>query len=268
MIDKALQSIQRSHDHISHFKKKLGNIEGLYRHHKALARQDQQSLPLSTGAVSSLAQHVVASQLTSLKAASGVHQLSVDNGRRDEAVLMPEAGLPGVTSPRSIPTTPHARHRSCRNGSSIEFVESQETKLSQIIESMHKERPTAIRRKLKLFNSLEPLSEGGEERRRKQLSGNAADLLNEVRQVAEQERVDRRNRNRRQGKVYLGLLDRLHVRQKPPSPAELSFIEIIRRVLEAGGVVGQESALMIRQVLGNQAAQIEEMLEVIVKAGS
>jgi hypothetical protein len=98
-VNSSLDKAQGTHDNISRFNQRLGSIDALYEHHKAL--QDQQYLAMSSSA------------------------------SKGKSTIIPQGCI--------------------RNGSSIEVVESQET--NQIIKSMQEERPTSIRRGLRLLSS-------------------------------------------------------------------------------------------------------------------
>jgi hypothetical protein len=248
--NKAIEAIKRTQAHFASFNKKIANIKTIFQNRSLRGNgvpkaRHMTVIPGSSGysAVDTI-QTIKSFQATT-------HPTKPKDTTAHKPTSLPAKDY--VSTPSGFSTN---RTKDSRLGDAKEFdaVESQETKLSQIVESMLEERPTSIRRKQKHFSA--DLDQHGR-------PGSTTRVLIEVRQVAEQERLDRHRLNIKQGHMYRQLLDKVIVRTKPPNPAELRVIEMVRRILESGEVVGQGSIEHIRGVIGSKVTEVEGVLKLL-----
>jgi hypothetical protein len=146
------------------------------------------------------------------------------------------------------------RHKSVGDESSFGTVEYQEAKLSSIVQSIKEEQPSSMRRKVRLLTTDSEQLVG---------SINVARLLNEVRQVAEHERWEKHRHNIQQADIYQSLIESLRQRKTPLNSTELALVEIVRRMLELGEVIGLDLIQHIRRALGRRSSQADEVFELL-----
>jgi hypothetical protein len=247
---KAFEAIKRTHEHFTAFKKKIDNIETIFKNRSLGGNRDRRArhmsvLPGSSGY--SAARQV--RTINSFQAAPHPTKQTMATAHGPTSHQVTNY----VSTPSGFSTQ---RTRNSRLGDAKEFdaVECQETKLSQIVDSMLGERPTSMRRKQRLFSA--DIDQPG-------MLGSTTRGLNEVRQVAEQERWDKHRLNLKQGHMYRQLLDKIMTRKRPQNPAELNVIEIVRMLLESGEVVGQGTIEHITRVVGSKGTEVEGVLRLL-----
>jgi hypothetical protein len=239
-VDRAMKSIQRTQEHIISFKKKIEavkpSMEGRRRMSRISAAQSM-SFEFSFGRKRGVSEDKTGGVRTDL------YRRTTEIADRLEKLHL-------VTIPATKPVK--VRHRSEAAQKYVSNVASEENKLKRIVESILEERPVAIKRKLRLLSKDIDL-----------LVGSAiSKMLENARDIAEQERWDKRRLNLKQAEIYQNLLDGMRQR-KSPIWTELAVVEIIRRVLENGEIISHESIQLIREVLGSKSSQVEEVLELL-----
>lgn len=238
-VDRAMKSIQRTQEHIISFKKKIETVKQSMEGRRRMSRiSAAQSFEFSLGRKRGVSEDK-----------TGV--VRTDLYRRTTETVDRLEKLHLVTVPATKPVK--VRHRSEAVQKYVSNVASEENKLKRIVESILEERPVAIKRKLRLLSKDIDL-----------LVGSAiSKMLENAREIAEQERWDKRRLNLKQAEIYQNLLDGMRQR-KSPIWTELAVVEIIRRVLENGEIISHESIQLIREVLGSKSSQVEEVLELLV----
>mmetsp|Transcript_26389 Transcript_26389/g.47385 ORF Transcript_26389/g.47385 Transcript_26389/m.47385 type:complete len:463 (+) Transcript_26389:2243-3631(+) len=263
-VEKALKSVKRTMEHITSFKKKMENMQQLFRVHNTPANYSRRNaIRRMTMPPAKLASIIIS--VTSDPNVSSSHHKTTDHvehakgGATNRSSETPKSSrlkpqVPQfVTSPRGV-STPRSRNLSCGEPHFDVTIDSEEKKLSKIVESITEERPTTIRRKQRLMSyDIEQLL----------ATANAEKLLDDIRVTAENERQAKRMLNKKQADMYRRLLEKIFNRKVTPNATEVAVVEAIRRVIESGEIIDGDSIEMIRRALKGNASQADEMFKLI-----
>lgn len=261
-VEKAIRSVKRTMEHITNFRTKMDGILANSKlpssRHSSNRRSGLRSMTMPSEQLSlfieSLEQGPAAEEKSLITAIPEAKRkdtartsttISVSN---DQNFKRRFVSSPKPSTPRERCSIPGDNRQLCGT------IDTQENKLSQIVESIAEERPITVRRKQRLLSSdLEQLLG----------IGTAVKLLTDIRLSAEQQRLAKRRLNKRQAEMYRRLLERLFNRRVMPNSVEIGVIEAVRRVIESGEIIDRDSLSHVKHALRANAGQAEELIKLI-----